>query len=87
MSNALRVWLDQATKEQATKLAKLSKTTLATLRQIAGGYRTMGAARTTPEMARNVELASAKLDPANIIKRGDLCPACAKCEFYKESTK
>ena len=82
--NVMRQWLDTATKEQAEKMAKLAKTSLATLRQIAGGYRTAGSARTTPEAARNIELASAKVTPDHPIPRGKLCPACAKCEFYKE---
>lgn len=86
MANALRTWLDQATKPQAERLAKLSKTSLGTLRQIAGGYRTDGEARTTPEMARNIELASARISALPLIPREALCPACAQCEFSKGKT-
>lgn len=85
MPNALRQWLDQATKEQAEKLAKLAKTSLGTLRQIAGGYRTAGEARTTPEMARNIELATLKMPGSLLLPREKLCPACAQCEYLKQS--
>lgn len=85
MSNAMRQWLDQSTREQAEKLAKMAKTSLGTLRQIAGGYRTCGEARTTPEMARNLEMASRKLKESPLIRREDLCPACAQCEYLNQT--
>lgn len=87
MKNKLRKWLESATKEEFEKLAKLSKRTIATLRQIAGGYRTDGEARTTPEVAREIELATLKLRREGLpaVYREDLCPACARCEYLKKA--
>ena len=82
--NAMRGWLSTASRAQAERVARLAKTTLATLRQIAGGYRTEGEARTTPEMARNIELATTKVTPASPVSRANLCPACARCEYFKK---
>lgn len=83
--NKMREWLEQATREELDKLARYAKTTVGTIRQIAGGYRTEGEARTIPELARSIELASVKLarDGLPVILRDDLCPACAKCEYCK----
>jgi hypothetical protein len=88
-SNKLRVWLEAATKEEFEKLAKLSGRTIGTLRQIAGSYRTLGKARVIPEVARDIELATIKLQRPGLppVHREDLCPACAKCDFLQNSRK
>lgn len=85
--NKMREWLAEATKEQAVQLAQLAKTSLGVLRQIAGGYRTEGEARTTPETARAIEKASKAFPELPVVLRGDLCPACKACEFYKGRVK
>jgi hypothetical protein len=87
--NGMRVWLEAATREELDKLGSISKRTVATIRQIAGGYRTKGAARTTPEVARDIELATIKMQRQGlpIVRREDLCPACAKCEYMKAAKK
>ena len=81
----MRQWLSFATREEALLLAKRAKTSLGVLRQIAGGYRTGGAASTTPEAARRIEIASKSVTPDMVIPREALCQACAKCEYLKEN--
>ena len=88
-SNKMREWIASATRTELDRLAKLAKTTVGTVRQIAGGYRTEGEARATPEVARNIELAAIKVYREGLpsLKREDLCPACAQCEFLKDARK
>lgn len=85
--NKMKEWLMKATKAEALSLAEKAGTSIGVLRQIAGGYRTDGVASTTPETAKAIEKAAAKLPNLPELKRGDLCVACGKCEFYKESQK
>lgn len=84
MSNALQQWMRGATAQEAQRLARLAKTTLGTLRQIAGGYRTDGKASTTPDLARRIEIASAEVGPRTVL-REELCSACAKCDLAKRA--
>lgn len=83
--NKLRMWIESATKEELDRLGAMSKRSVAFLRQIAGGYRTNGAARTTPEVARDVELATVRMQRKGlpIVYRESLCPACSRCEHLK----
>lgn len=83
--NAMRRWVDAANPTELIKLAKLSKTTVGTLRQIAGAYRTKGVARTTPAVAQAISAASVKTERDGLprIVQGDLCPSCAECVHYK----
>lgn len=87
--NALNTWMQKATSKERTRLAELAFTTLGTLQQIAGGYRTEGLAATKPELARNLEEASIKLVRVGLapMKREDLCPACGKCDLAEEARK
>jgi len=87
--NRMRTWLEAATRAELEKLGAISKRTVATLRQIAGGYRTEGSARTTPEVARDIELATIKLQREGLppVYREELCPACARCEYLKSAKK
>ena len=87
--NALRRWFEAATMIDLDKLVKLAPMSKGALRQIAGSYRTGGVAHTTPEVARLIDIATHKMarDDLPGVKREELCPACAKCEytkFYKE---
>jgi len=85
--NKMRDWIASATRTELDRLAKFAKTTVGTIRQISGGYRTEGEARATPELARNIELAAIKVHREGLppLRREDLCPACAKCEYLKNS--
>jgi len=85
--NKMRVWIEAATREELERLGSISKRTVATIRQIAGGYRTEGAARTTPEVARDIEIATIKMQRPGLpaVYRESLCPACAKCEHQRNA--
>jgi len=85
MPNKIRQWLDKATVPERNKLVRLAGTTLGALRQKAGGYRNGGKLSTTPELAKSIELAAAKIhrDGLPVLKRTDMCVACSRCEFAK----
>ena len=87
--NAMRAWLDAATPAEIDKVTTISKITLGTMRQIAGGYRTEGQARTTPDTAIALEEAAGhcKRPGLPVLRREDLCPACAGCSFAKQARK
>lgn len=100
--NPLARWMDAATPAQQRALAKRADTTLGTLRQVAGGYRTKGKARTTAELAIKIERAAktifnvrktpkarVKLHRVELppLHREHLSPACAGCEFAKQCRK
>lgn len=77
--------MDAATAEQKRRLAKLADTTMGTLYQLAGGYRTKGRVHASPELARRIEIASEKiLNPAGSLMRGELSEACRLCEYAKK---
>ena len=69
-------WMTDATPEAKAVLAAAAGTSVASLRQMAHGYRTNGYVRLTPEMARKIELAS-----NGQFRREHLCPACGRCEL------
>ena len=84
--NEMRRWISEATKEQLEALAAGAGTTVGTLRQIAGGYRTGGKAAVSAELALRVEHASvAMLVDSGVrpVLRGDLCAACAGCDLNR----
>lgn len=83
--NAMRRWLEAATRDDLDKLAKLAKTTVGTIRQLSGAYRTGGVPSATPELARRLDIASQKMARADLppIAREELCPACSECEYAK----
>jgi hypothetical protein len=85
--NALNVWMAKATPTEKNRLAELAFTTLGTLQQISGGYRTEGLASTKPELARNLEAASVVLVRVGLpaMKREDLCPSCGACDLAQEA--
>lgn len=83
--NALRRWMDQADGREKLTLAELANTTIGTLYQIAGGYRTQGKARVSPDLAARLELGTRMLARKGLkpIKRIELSPVCAACEFAR----
>ena len=89
MSNIFKKWMAAATMAERVRLASLAKTTVGSLTQVAGGYRTAGKPSTGPELARRIEIASARLarDGLPVLKREDLCAACGKCEYVKQAKK
>lgn len=84
----LQSWMQQASAAQLTRLARLARTTVGTLRQIAGRYRK---SNTTAELALRIDRAAAVLrsrDPTlPDIPRESLSAACRGCEFAKRCRK
>ena len=86
--NKLQRWMSTATPQQIARLARLSKTSVENLRQVAGAYRTNGKLSTSPELARRIEHATAQLE--HVVKRRrvlreELCSACARCDLAKKA--
>lgn len=83
--NILRKWMLEATAAEKVRLATKAKTTVGSLRQAAGAYRT-GRLNVTPTMARNIEKAAASLPNKTLptLKREDLCIECSKCDLIKK---
>lgn len=83
--NPLRRWLDVSNDAQRRRLVRGARTTLGTLRQLAGGYR--GRPRTTADLALRIEKAAGELraeDPAlPELRREDFSPACRRCDMAK----
>lgn len=87
MTNALRKWMAEASAAEKTKLARMAKTSVGMLRQVAGGYRTKGKPNTSPELARRLEIASEKMEREGLpgLQRESLCQACGRCELAKRA--
>lgn len=91
--NPLARWMKTATTAEQNRLAKAAKTTIGTLRQIAGEYRETNV---TAALAARIDRETLRLDSINPIKvhlvrkhgspvpRESLCPACKACEFAKQ---
>jgi hypothetical protein len=86
--NPLHEWLQRADAKQLSRLARLARTTVGTLRQIAGGYRKSDVSAT---LAVRLDHAAAVLrsrDPAlPEIPREKMSAACRGCEFAKRCRK
>ena len=86
--NALRVWMSAASPEEKAALAELAGTTVGTLSQIAGGYRSKGIANVRARLARRLELAATLLRKSNAalpdLFRTDLSAECRECEFAQK---
>jgi len=83
--NILKRWIANATPADLRALARAAGTTVGTLRQTAGGYRTRGKLQVTPDLARRLELAAEKLGPLPALDRTKLCPACGRCDLAKRA--
>lgn len=86
--NQLRLWMQSANPDEREALAELAGTTVGTLNQIAGGYRTGGAASVRSGLARKLEKAAIVLNKRNkelpLMLRTDLSPECRECEFAQK---
>lgn len=87
--NPLKAWWQAATPEEKRRMAQLAGTSVESVHQMAGAYRTEGELRLTPEKARGLELASKKLARKGlpVLRREILAPACGQCEFAKKCRK
>lgn len=83
--NPFKTWMQNATADEKKRLAVLADTTIGTLSQIAGSYRTNGVARVGASLASRIERATKKLERKGLkpVKRTQLSPTCASCEFAK----
>ena len=86
--NQLKVWMQAASTEEKTALADLADTSVGTLNQIAGGYRSNGDAAVRAGPARKLEKAAATLNKRNgalpQLLRTDLAPECRECDFAQK---
>lgn len=84
----LKRWFGLANPQEKEALAKGAETTIGTLRQAAGGYRE-GSMKA--ESAAKIEAAAKKIRNKNPtlpeLTRGDLCTACAECQYFKQYSK
>jgi len=91
--NPFRKWWSAATPAQKRRLARLAKTTVGSLHQLAGSYRTKGVLHASPELARRIEIGAYKMarmpgQPAMPqLLRTELCPACGRCEFAQRCAR
>lgn len=84
--NVLAAWWQEATAEEKRSLAQLAGTTVESLHQMAGAYRTDGELRITADVARRIEAATKKLQRKGLkmLRREDMSPACSQCEFARK---
>lgn len=86
--NHLRLWMQSASSDEKAALADLAGTTVGTLNQIAGGYRTNGEAAIRAGLARKLEKAALVLNKRNKalpqLLRTDLSPECRECDFAQK---
>jgi len=85
--NAFRDWMQAARAEEKKQLAELADTTIGTLYQIAGSYRTNGVPRVEPSLAARIELATKMMRRKGlpVVLRTQLSPVCAACEFARRA--
>lgn len=83
--NTLQRWMRAATPEEKQQLAGLAGTTVGTLKQVAGAYRTKGKLSVSPELAANIALGTFTLyrKGLHLVSVEQLSPTCAGCSFLK----
>jgi len=83
--------MDTAGREEIAALAELAGTSVGTLNQIAGGYRTKGEANVRSGLAYRLENAATILNKRNKqlprLLRTDLSPECRGCDFAQRCLK
>lgn len=91
VKNQMSVWMETADVEEQKQLALLAGTTVGTLQQIAGSYRTSGVATVRSGLAGRLERAADTLRRKNKnlppLVRTDLSPECRECEFAQRCLK
>lgn len=80
--NNFKAWMRLASRIDKEVLARKAGTTVATLHQIAGGYRHSGEVHTTAELASRIAAAAEQLKVMPPVRAGDLSPVCRKCPHY-----
>ena len=82
--NPFKVWMQKSTLEQKQKLAELADSSVPSLRLAAQGYRTAGEPDLTAEFAGRIAEGTEKFEGLPVVKREDLCKACAECPYQKQ---
>lgn len=84
--NVLAAWWQEATADEKKALAQLAETTVESLHQMAGAYRTGGELRITSDVARRIERGTLALQRRGLkmLRREDMSPACSQCEFARK---
>lgn len=89
--NQMRLWMQSASPNEQIKLAELAGTTIGTLHQIAGSYRTHGNPTIRSGLAGRIQSAANELRRKNkllpVVLRTDLSPECRDCEYAKHCLK
>ncbi len=89
--NQMKLWIQVADTGELAKLALLSGTTVGTIQQIAGSYRTDGEPTVRSGLAGRIANASDMLRRSNKklprIVRTDLSPECRECEYAQRCLK
>lgn len=89
--NQMRVFLRAASSEEVDRVAELAGTTVGTLNQIAGSYRTDGNPQVRSGLAGRIQNAVAEVRRANKtlpnVLRTDLSPECRACEYAQKCLK
>lgn len=81
----MKTWMRAASAEEKRRLADLAETTLGTLFQIAGSYRTKGEPHVEPALAARIEAGTKHLARKGLkpVHRTQLSPVCAACSYVK----
>lgn len=87
-NNIMSQWLAEATRFEKELLATYAETSVATLQQIAGGYKTEGKARTGPGLALRLEAASKLVNKQfahlPVLPAGELCERLKSIQSISE---
>lgn len=87
--NPLKRWMAKATPEEKSRLARLLDISRGSLQWLAGAYRTKGKIEVDAALAREIEIATGKLerDGLDKVERTAVCSACRRCEYARQAKK
>ena len=84
MPAPLRAWLRAATPTLAARLAKLAKTSVKTLQNMAAGHRG-GSAEAAVRISKASAILVLKGEATHAIDQASICPACRQCPHYQRA--
>lgn len=89
--NSMRKFLRAASQDEVARVAELAQTTVGTLNQIAGSYRTSGNPQVRSGLAGRIQSAVAEVRRTNkalpVVLKTDLAPECRDCEYARKCLK
>lgn len=79
--NAIKRWLRASSAKEQRQLARLARTSVGQLKQIAGGYR-----RASASLAIRLERAAGKLNNSKLppLLREQMALSCRRCDFARK---